>query len=101
MSELPIAEVVDRDAAEEERKHRFLFSWWHLVLLPLAFVMIVPLIWMLVTSLQTLDQTRHYLSQRQVFGGPLLANQYVSFRLAELGAEVDLLRSYNIACADG
>ncbi len=30
---------------------------------------------------------------------PLLSRQYVQFRLAELSAEVDLLRHYNYACA--
>jgi multiple sugar transport system permease protein len=39
---------------------RFLFSPWHLVLIPLAVVMLVPMVWMLVTSLETLDQTRHF-----------------------------------------
>jgi multiple sugar transport system permease protein len=45
---------------EGPRDRRFLFSPWHLVLLPIALVMIVPLMWMIVTSLQTLDETRHY-----------------------------------------
>jgi multiple sugar transport system permease protein len=45
---------------EEQRGGRFVFSAWHLVLLPIALVMIVPLVWMVVTSLQTLDETRHY-----------------------------------------
>ena len=35
-------------------------SPWHLVLLPLALVMLVPLIWMLVTSLSTLEETRRF-----------------------------------------
>jgi multiple sugar transport system permease protein len=39
---------------------RFLFSPWHLVLIPIALVMVVPLAWMVVTSLQTLDETRHF-----------------------------------------
>jgi citronellyl-CoA dehydrogenase len=50
--------------------------------------------------LTALERTRGYLAERRVFGAPLLANQYVQFRLAELAAEVDLLRVYNIACAD-
>src|SRR5215212_5614517 len=37
-----------------------MFSAWHLVLLPIAAVMVLPLVWMFVTSLQTLDETRHY-----------------------------------------
>ena len=35
-------------------------SPWHLVLLPLALVMLVPLIWMLVTSLSTLAETHRF-----------------------------------------
>jgi multiple sugar transport system permease protein len=35
-------------------------SPWHLILLPLAMMMLIPLVWMLVTSLQTLDETRHF-----------------------------------------
>ena len=65
MSRLPVIDVVTRaDEApvleEPAGKRTFLFSPWHLVLLPLAAVMVIPLVWMLVTSLQTLDETRHY-----------------------------------------
>lgn len=35
-------------------------SAWHLVLLPLALVMLVPLVWMLLTSLSTLPETRRF-----------------------------------------
>src|SRR3954469_13038372 len=52
-------------------------------------------------SLQgALTRTAQYLKQRTAFGQPLLANQYLQFRLAELSAQVDLLRQYNYACAD-
>jgi len=47
-----------------------------------------------------LRRTADYLRERQAFGQPLLANQYLQFRLAELAAEVDLLRHYNYACAE-
>ncbi len=47
-----------------------------------------------------LDRTADYLRQRQAFGRPLLANQYLQFTLAELAAELDLLREYNYACAE-
>jgi citronellyl-CoA dehydrogenase len=47
-----------------------------------------------------LRHTGDYLRERQAFGQPLLANQYLQFRLAELAAEVDLLRHYNYACAE-
>jgi multiple sugar transport system permease protein len=59
MSERAVVDVA-APVAEEPREHRFLFSPWHLVLLPIAAVMVIPLVWMLVTSLQTLDETRHY-----------------------------------------
>ena len=36
------------------------FNPRHLVLLPLAAVMLVPLVWMLVTSIETLPETRHF-----------------------------------------
>jgi multiple sugar transport system permease protein len=45
---------------EEPPKRRFLFSWWHLILLPLAVVMLLPLVWMVATSFQTLNETRTY-----------------------------------------
>lgn len=44
---------------------------------------------------RALERTRDHARQREVFGGPLIDNQYVQFKLAELAAEVDLLRSYN------
>jgi citronellyl-CoA dehydrogenase len=47
-----------------------------------------------------LRRTADYLRGREVFGGPLLSKQYIQFRLAELAAELDLLRQYNYACAE-
>jgi multiple sugar transport system permease protein len=41
-------------------RNRFLFSPWHLVLVPIAVAMLVPLVWMLVTSVETLNETRHF-----------------------------------------
>ncbi|MDQ3737816.1 MAG: acyl-CoA/acyl-ACP dehydrogenase, partial [Actinomycetota bacterium] len=49
---------------------------------------------------RALARTRDYCAERQVFGQPLLANQYLSFKLAELGAEVDMLRVYNESLAE-
>ena len=49
---------------------------------------------------RALDRTRDYLAQRTAFGGPLIANQYLSYQLAELYARVDLCRHYNYACAE-
>ncbi len=47
-----------------------------------------------------LERTAEYLRQRRIFGRAVIDHQYVQFRLAELGAELDLLRHYNYACAD-
>jgi citronellyl-CoA dehydrogenase len=47
-----------------------------------------------------LDRTAAYLRERMAFGAPLLDMQYIQFRLAELSAEIDLLRQYNYAAAE-
>jgi citronellyl-CoA dehydrogenase len=49
---------------------------------------------------RAIARTAEYLRERRVFGSPLLAKQYVQFRLAELSADLDVLRHYNYACAD-
>jgi citronellyl-CoA dehydrogenase len=51
-------------------------------------------------SERALERTREYLTERIVFGRPLLKNQYLQYRLAELAAEVDLLKHYNYATAE-
>jgi len=40
-----------------------------------------------------ITETIEYLKQRKAFGQPLLNNQYIHFRLAELMTEVEMLRS--------
>lgn len=47
-----------------------------------------------------LERTRDYLASRMAFGKPLLKNQYIQYKLAELAAENDLLRHYNYAIAN-
>ena len=49
---------------------------------------------------RALERTAEYLRQRTVFGEPLLSKQYIQFKLAELAAEVDLLRSYHRSIAE-
>jgi citronellyl-CoA dehydrogenase len=49
---------------------------------------------------RALERTAAYLRQRRAFGQPLLANQYIQYRLAELAAEVEVLRNHNYACAE-
>ena len=44
---------------------------------------------------RALERTAEFLRHREVFGEPLLAKQHIQFTLAELGAELDLLRVYN------
>ena len=39
---------------------RLPFSPRHLLLMPLALLMLLPLYWMLLTSLQTLPEARHF-----------------------------------------
>jgi citronellyl-CoA dehydrogenase len=47
-----------------------------------------------------LERTRAFVHDRTVFGRPLAERQYVAFRLAELQAEVDLLRSHNLVTCE-
>ncbi len=42
-----------------------------------------------------LERTVTYLKQREAFGAPLLANQYLQYELAEVAAELDLNRHHN------
>ena len=49
---------------------------------------------------RALEKTKDYLKERHVFGKPLLANQHLQFRLAELSADVDMLRTYNRSIAE-
>ena len=49
---------------------------------------------------RALRRTVEYLQQREAFGKPLLANQYLQYKLAELFAEVDLLKHYCYAAAE-
>lgn len=50
---------------------------------------------------RAIERTATYLRDREVFGEPLLSKQYIQFKLAELNAEIDMLRTYNRAIADG
>jgi citronellyl-CoA dehydrogenase len=48
---------------------------------------------------RAIDRTLDYLRMREAFGKPLLANQHLQYRLAELVAEVDVVREYCYAAA--
>ena len=47
-----------------------------------------------------LARTRAYLGERKAFGAPLIANAHLDYALAELSAEVELLRNHNHSCAE-
>ena len=47
-----------------------------------------------------IQETIEYTSQRQVFGMPLLNNQVIHFRLAEMQTEVEMLRSLMYRCIE-
>jgi citronellyl-CoA dehydrogenase len=49
---------------------------------------------------KALARTREFVHERSVFGAPLASKQYVTFRLAELQAQVELLRSHNRAVCE-
>ncbi len=47
-----------------------------------------------------LERTKTYLTERQVFGKPLLNNQYIGYELAEVASEVEVLKYFNYAAAE-
>ena len=48
---------------------------------------------------KALDATVAYLKQREAFGKPLIAKQYIQFKLAELSTQIELARQLNYHCA--
>lgn len=53
-------ELADLGVDAPRRRRRWRPSGWHLVLIPTALLMAAPLIWMLVTSLSSLAETRRF-----------------------------------------
>lgn len=53
------------------------------------------------TMEKAIDSVIDYTRQRIVFGKPLLDNQVIHFRLAELQTEIELLRSLVYRCTEG
>jgi citronellyl-CoA dehydrogenase len=49
---------------------------------------------------RAIERTGEYLKVRHAFGEPLINNQYLRYRLAELAAEVDILTQYNHSAAE-
>jgi multiple sugar transport system permease protein len=54
------AEPTPDAGGSEGRRWRLPFSGWHLVLVPMTFVLIVPLLWMIVTSLETQGEANRF-----------------------------------------
>ena len=50
---------------------------------------------------KTIDHTIEYTRQRKIFGKPILDNQVVHFKLAELRAEIEALRSLIYRACEG
>jgi multiple sugar transport system permease protein len=48
------------EAPPEERRRRLPFSPWHLFLMPMAAVMLLPLVWMVFVSLETKAQSQQF-----------------------------------------
>ncbi|MEX1288524.1 MAG: acyl-CoA dehydrogenase family protein [Acidimicrobiia bacterium] len=48
---------------------------------------------------RALQRTAEYLKERVVFGKPLMKNQFIQYKLAELAAEVEALKQLNYATA--
>ena len=55
-----IRDDVDFEGAPVRKRRLRRPSGWHLVLIPVALLMAMPLVWMLVTSLSTLAETRRF-----------------------------------------
>lgn len=49
---------------------------------------------------RAIDRTKEYLQQRDAFGKPLMANQYIQYRLAELVAEIDIITEYSYTAGE-
>ncbi|NQU35970.1 MAG: acyl-CoA dehydrogenase family protein [Actinobacteria bacterium] len=49
---------------------------------------------------RAIDRTKEYLQQRDAFGKPLMANQYIQYKLAELIAEIDIITEYSYTAGE-
>lgn len=56
----PVERILEPLPDEGARGRRFLFSPWHLVLLPLAAAMLLPLVWTVIASFETFAETQHF-----------------------------------------
>ena len=60
-TELSPTETTEQaQSPRRRRSFRLPFSPWHLVLIPLSFILLVPLLWILITSLETEGEANHF-----------------------------------------
>jgi multiple sugar transport system permease protein len=61
---MPVVDVTrlrgETGMVEKPRRSWLPFSPWHFLLMPVAIVMLTPLLWVVMTSLETLPQTQHF-----------------------------------------
>ena len=53
-------EAVSATSPTPRRRWRLPFSPWHLVLIPTSFILLIPLIWMLITSFETPSEAQQF-----------------------------------------
>jgi multiple sugar transport system permease protein len=54
------ADAEPSTVAPEDRRSRFSMSPWHLVLIPTSFILLLPLLWMVITSLETPAEAQRF-----------------------------------------
>ncbi|HZL64542.1 MAG TPA: carbohydrate ABC transporter permease [Thermoleophilia bacterium] len=57
---LRLDRAIDLDAVPEKRPRRWPFSPWHLFLIPLSAAMLLPLVWSVITSLETASEAQRF-----------------------------------------
>ncbi|RDH76861.1 carbohydrate ABC transporter permease [Mycolicibacterium moriokaense] len=67
-----------------DRRRGLPFSPWHLVLIPVTFILLVPLLWMLVTSLETEAEANHF-PPKLLPASPRFANYADAWAAAPFG----------------
>ena len=61
MSAIDVRSLPGEIGMVEARRRKWLpFSAWHFLLMPVAIVMLVPMVWVVMTSFETLAQTQHF-----------------------------------------
>ncbi len=99
-----LLELSGQVAPEEVRAgRRWAPSWWHLVLIPLAVVMLFPFFWLVVTSLQTVEQSHtaglHFALQGHNYIDALKQSPFVRWFLNTTVVSVTVVISNLVFCS--